>query len=96
MSSKIENARDEGDNQPCVVIDRDPDGNVFVYADSGVRVFSRSSHIPQDLLYRYTPPPIPAGWLDRPAGFLGDGSEAEGRALAIAEALNMLEVKVPE
>jgi len=90
MSDKRKTARQEASKLPCVVIDRDPDGNDFVYADSGVVVFSRIAHIPQDPLYRYTPLPIPGGWLDQPAGFLGDGSDAEKRLHIIADALERL------
>jgi len=79
MSFNRKTARKQAGKQPCVVIDRDPDGNDFVYADSGVVDFSRSAHIREDPLYRYTPLPIPDGWLNQPAWFLGDGSEAERR-----------------
>ena len=72
---------------PCVVIDRDGRGNYVVYANRGVYVFSRSASIPEDMLYRFTPDPIPRGWLDQPFGYRGDGSPAEERAKLIAEVL---------
>ena len=93
MSFNRKTARKQAGKQPCVVIDRDPDGNDFVYADSGVVDFSRSAHIREDPLYRYTPLPIPDGWLNQPAGFLGDGSEAES-ARIIAGALEGLKKRV--
>jgi hypothetical protein len=71
------------EKSPCVVIDYDAQGNTTVYADRGVLVYSRSAHIPEDALYRYAPHPIPDGWLDVPAGYLGDGSEAEKSALLL-------------
>jgi len=86
-----ETARSEAEGLPCVVIDRDAKGNDCVYADPGVVVFSRSSHTPDDALYRYAPSAIPGGWLDRPAEFQGDGSAAEGRALTVVEAIKEFE-----
>lgn len=82
-------ARSEAGGRPCVIIDRDADGNHRVYADPSVVVFSRSADIQDDPLYRYTPSDIPEGWLDRPAGFKGDGSAAEERALVVVEAMKL-------
>lgn len=89
MSNYSPTARSEAKQLPCVVIDRDEAGNHCVFADPGVVVFSRSAYIPDDALYRYSPSEIPEGWLDRPAGFRGDGSAAEERALAFVEAMKL-------
>ncbi|MEL6207682.1 MAG: hypothetical protein AAFR47_20555 [Pseudomonadota bacterium] len=86
MSTSRNTAREEARGLPCVVIDRDEHGNDVVYADPGVRVFSRSAFNEDDPLYRYTPPPIPGGWLDRITGYKGDGSQAEAKAVALAGA----------
>ena len=91
MSNNSPTARSESKQLPCVVIDHDEAGNHCVYADPGVVVFSRSAHIPGDALYRYSPSAVPEGWLDRPAGFYGDGSAAEERALAVVEAIQWVE-----
>ena len=83
--------RSDASGLPCVVIDFDEKGNHCVYADPGTVVFDRCAHMPDDVLYRYSPPAIPDGWLDRPAGFLGDGSAAEQRARAFVEAVLTVE-----
>lgn len=85
MSIIERTAREVAGDFPCVVIDQDSEGNVRVYADGDVQIYIRNEHVPRDKLYRYAPPQIPDGWLDRPAGFCGDGSEAEFRALVISE-----------
>lgn len=94
MSFNSKTARKQAGKQPCVVIDRDPDGNDFVYADSGVVDFGRSAHIRENPMYRYTPLPIPDGSLNQPASFLADGSEAERRVRIIAGALEGLKKRV--
>lgn len=91
MSINRPTARSEASGLPCVVIDFDKKGNHRVYADPGAVVFSRTTDIPDDGLYRYSPPAIPDGWLDRPAGFLGDGSAAEQRAHAAMKAILTIE-----
>ena len=69
----------ETETKPRVVIDWHPNGDHTVYADGDVDVYCRSAHTERDPLYRYTPEPIPDGWLDEDAGYLGDGSIAERR-----------------
>lgn len=68
MTMPDKTARDDAGGRPCVVIDRDANGDHRILADPGVCVFDRSIHTPDDPLYRYTPSPIPEGWLDQPAG----------------------------
>ena len=70
--------------KPRVLIDWKENGDFTVYADGEVEVFSRSEHIPDDMLYRFSPDPIPEGWLDGPFGYIGDGSLADATALFIA------------
>lgn len=88
MKQRKPTAREEAADLPCVIIDRDEHGNDYVYCDPGVHVFSRSTHVLEDPLYRYTPPPIPEGWLDRPAGHFWDGLEAQTKVLT--EPLNII------
>ena len=64
-------ARAEANGKPCVLINWSKNGDHAVYADPGAVVFSRSAHTPHDALYRYSPPGVPDGWLDRPAGCYG-------------------------
>ena len=73
------------DGRPRVVIDWDSHGRHTVHADDGVEVFDRTIHHPDDVLYRYSPAPIPDGWLDGPIGYLGDGSAADQFAEAFLE-----------
>lgn len=62
---------------PRVVLHVDGNGNATLYADPGVTVFSVYDPTPQDRVYLCDPAPIPAGMLDGPTGFAGDGSPAE-------------------
>ncbi|MEL6286632.1 MAG: hypothetical protein AAFQ18_10515 [Pseudomonadota bacterium] len=70
-------------NLPRVVIDWDDRGNHRVFADPGVVIYDRATHLPDDALYRYAPPPIPSGWTDGVAGYKGDGSKAEQRLVGL-------------
>ena len=56
-----------------------------LFSSEGVVVFSRQTSSHHDPLYRYCPPKVPLAWLDQPAGFKGDGSEAERIALGLVE-----------
>ena len=71
---------------PRVVIDTRANGDFFIYSDPEVEVIVRNAHIPADELCRHGRYPIPEEWLrDKPIGFRGDGSDADGRAELIAE-----------
>ena len=49
--------------KPRLVLDRDADGKIKVFADGGVDVFERAAHIREDCLYQVLPPGIPPGWV---------------------------------
>ena len=85
MTSTKSPSNGAAQNQPCVVIDWNENGDFRVYADGNVQVFSQSAHLQNDPLYRFSPGKIPTDWLDQPAGYLGDGSDAEKAARVIAE-----------
>ena len=64
-----------------VVIYFDKNGDWQAFADGDVEVYCVDDGTPPDRVFKMAPKPIPSGMLDNNAGYTGDNSPAEARAL---------------